>query len=153
MERSNTPKQTWFLAQKCVAYIYNITSNPALGYKSPLEVATGETQDISHALIFRFFEPVYYYANEITYPESKEEPGYFVGFAMNTRDALTFRILKTDIRTVITKSVVRSAEDIIRRNRRVNFNKETQKKLNDVDNMVTRHDTRHRSPKPIKEQM
>ena len=45
------------------------------------------------------------------FPETTERPGYFVGFADNIGDALTFKILKNDLPTVLHRSVVRSAAD------------------------------------------
>ena len=63
MDQSNAPKQTWFLAQKYVADVYNITSNPALNYRIPLEVATGETQTMieMNALAFQDVVPIVRY--------------------------------------------------------------------------------------------
>jgi hypothetical protein len=60
------------------------------------------------------------------YPVSKflktaERPGYFVVFADDLGDALTFKILKSDLITVLLRSVVRSAADANHRNKRVSF--------------------------------
>jgi hypothetical protein len=44
--------------------------------------------------------------------ETTERPGYVVGFVDNVGDALTFKILKNDLVTVLHRSVVRSAADI-----------------------------------------
>jgi hypothetical protein len=56
----------------------------------------GGTPDISHILMFYWFDPVLYLdrVSKFQYPESTERPGYFVGFADNIGDALTFKILK-----------------------------------------------------------
>jgi hypothetical protein len=53
------------------------------------------------------------------FPETTELPGYFVGFADNVGDVLTFKILKNDLVTVLHRSVVRSAADASHLNRRV----------------------------------
>jgi hypothetical protein len=52
------------------------------------------TPDISHILIFYWFEPVLYLdpVSKFPDPETTESPGYFVGFADNVGDALTFKI-------------------------------------------------------------
>ena len=73
-------------------------------------------------------------------PSSKEELGYFVGFAMSSGDALTFKILKTDMRTILVRSVIRSAVNTIKKNRRVNFNKEVKNHMNQGDELITRRD-------------
>jgi hypothetical protein len=60
-------------------------------------------------------------------------PGYFVGFTDNVGDALTFKILKNDLVTVLHRSVVRSAADAIHRNRSVSFKSEVQESLKLLD--------------------
>jgi hypothetical protein len=44
--------------------------------------------------MFYWFEPVLYLDPVSKFPETTERPGYFVGFADNVGDALTFKILK-----------------------------------------------------------
>jgi hypothetical protein len=46
--------------------------------------------------MFYWFEPVLYLdlVSKFYFPETTERPGYFVGFADNVGDALTFKILK-----------------------------------------------------------
>jgi hypothetical protein len=61
--------------------------------------------------MFYLFEPVLYLDPVSKFPESTESPGYFVGFADNVGNALTFKILKNDLVTVLHRSVVRSAAD------------------------------------------
>ena len=45
------------------------------------------------------------------FPETTKKPGYFIDFADNVGDALTFKILKSDLTTALHRSVVRSAAD------------------------------------------
>jgi hypothetical protein len=61
--------------------------------------------------------------------ETTERPEYFVGFSDNVGDALTFKILKNDLVTVLLRSVVRSAADASHRNRRVSFKSDVQESL------------------------
>jgi hypothetical protein len=53
--------------------------------------------------MFYWFEPVLYLdpVSIFQFPETTERPGYFVGFADNIGDALTFNILKNDLVTVL----------------------------------------------------
>jgi hypothetical protein len=71
--------------------------------------------------MFYWFEPVLYLdpVSNLPFSETTEMPGYFVGFADNVGDALTFKILKNDLVTVLQRSVLRSAADSSHRNRRV----------------------------------
>jgi hypothetical protein len=61
--------------------------------------------------MFYWFEPVLFLDPVSKFPETTERPGYFVGSADNVGDALTFKILKNDLVTVLHRSVVRSAAD------------------------------------------
>jgi hypothetical protein len=81
----------------------------------------GGTPDIFHILMFYWFEPVLYLdpVSKFPFPETTERSGYFVGFADNVGDALTFKILKNDLVTILRRSVVRSAANASHRNRRV----------------------------------
>jgi hypothetical protein len=78
--------------------------------------------------MFYWFEPVLYLdpVSKFQFPETTERPGYFVGFADNVGDALTFKILKNDLVTVLHRRVVRSAADASHRNRRVSFKSDVQ---------------------------
>jgi hypothetical protein len=67
------------------------------------------------------------------FPETTERPGYFVEFADNIGDALTFKILKNDMVTVLHRSVVRSAADASHRNRRLSFKSDVQESLQLLD--------------------
>jgi len=82
--------------------------------------------------MFYWFEPVLYLDPVSKFPETTESPGYFVGFADNVGDALTFKILKNDLVTVLHRSVVRSAADANHRNRRVSFKSDVQESLKEI---------------------
>ena len=69
----------------------------------------------------------------VRFPETKEKHGYFVGFAENSGDALTYKILKDDMKTVLVRSVVRPANTIKDRNRRVTFNDNVEEILDNLD--------------------
>jgi hypothetical protein len=83
--------------------------------------------------MFYWFEPVLYLDPVSKFPETTERPGYFVGFAENVGDALTFKILKNDLTTILHRSVVRPAADASHRNKRVLFKPDVQETLNKLD--------------------
>jgi hypothetical protein len=85
--------------------------------------------------MFYWFEPVLYLdpVSKFTVSETTERPGYFLGFAYNVGDSLTFKILKNDLVTVLHRSVVRSAADARHRNRRVSFKSDVQESLKSLD--------------------
>jgi hypothetical protein len=85
--------------------------------------------------MFYWFEPIKYLdpVSKFQSSETTERPGYFVGFADNVGDALTFKILKNDLVTFLHRSVVRSAADASHRNRKVSFKSEVQESLKLLD--------------------
>jgi hypothetical protein len=60
----------------------------------------GGTPEISHILIFYWFEPVLYLdpVSKCWFRETTERSEYFVGFADNVGGALTFMILKNNLK-------------------------------------------------------
>ena len=112
MDREAVPKQYWLLAMLYCVFILNMLAHSGLDWKTPHEVAFGETPDISPLLCFHFFEPALHRdPHDPAFPDSKEKPGRFIGFAPNKGDALTFQILTDDTQEVTTRSVVRPAND------------------------------------------
>jgi hypothetical protein len=82
--------------------------------------------------MFYWFDPVLYLdpVSKLQFSETTERTGYFVGFADNVGDALTFKILKNDLVTVSHRSMVRLEADASHRNRRVSFKSDVQVSLN-----------------------
>jgi hypothetical protein len=85
--------------------------------------------------MFYWFEPVLYLdsVSKFRFPEITERPGYFVGFADNVGDGLTFEILKNDLLKVLNRNVFRSAADASHWNRRVSFKSDVQESLKLLD--------------------
>ena len=127
LDWSGAPASLWLLALMHVCYILNHTANASIGYSIPLQILEGKTPDISPLLIYDFYEPVYYKANEANFPsESVEKSGRFVGISENVGHALTYKILTDDSQKIIHRSAVRSALNPNVPNNRasMDFNKE-----------------------------
>jgi hypothetical protein len=106
MNFSGAPANTWLLSLMYVCILLNRLASTALGWKTPLQVLTGQTPDISKSLHFSFYEPVYYHLYSDSFPSSSnEEQGWWVGIATHVGDALTYKIL-TKQNTVIFRSAV-----------------------------------------------
>ena len=108
MDHTKTPDFLWNYCVNYVIYLMNHTSSRVLGWKTPIEMAFGSTPDISALLQYAFYEPVYYYDHDQSFPHSQELRGRFLGMAENQGDALTYYVL-TSSHTVIARSVLRSA--------------------------------------------
>ena len=112
MDRTGTPPEYWLLCALFVVYLSNLLAVESLNWRTPTEVAFGRIPDISAALHFRWWEPVYYLDDDGSWPsESKEKKGRWVGIADNVGDVLTWWILTDDTKQVIPRSVVRTAID------------------------------------------
>ena len=111
MDRTGAPAETWFLCMSYVCFILNHTACKAINWQIPMRVLTGTTPDISPILRFSFYQPVYYAANEPSFPsDSREARGRFVGIAEHVGHAMTFKILTDDTNKIIERSLVRSTD-------------------------------------------
>jgi hypothetical protein len=99
-------------------------ANTTTGFKGP----RGDTRYFPYCDCY-WFEPVLYLDPVARFPKTTEKPELFVKFADNVGDVMTFKILKNDLSTVFHRSVVRSAADPTRRNKRVTFGFDVQETL------------------------
>ena len=79
------------------------------------------------------FEPVLSLDPVSKFQETTEKTGYFLGFADNLCDVMTFKILKNDLNTVLHRSVVRSASDANHRNKQASFKSDVKDSLIKLD--------------------
>ena len=112
MDRTGTPKFMWYDCLEFFCDILNMTSNPSLDGRTPLEIALGYTVDISAYIAYEWWEPVYYLDYEDpSFPNSREKIGKFCGPIKNCGDLLTFKIYVNETNKIIHRSVIRSAKD------------------------------------------
>jgi hypothetical protein len=60
LDKTGAPDNLWFLAQDYLAHVHNLSANRQPNWKIPEQVSRGGTPDISHILMFYWFEPVLY---------------------------------------------------------------------------------------------
>ena len=114
MNTSGCPACCWLLCLQYICVALNHLASPTLQGICPVQALQGTTPDISFLLHFSFYEPVYYRIDssepDLNFPSSSnEKKGYWVGFADNQGDSLTWRILTEDTQKIIIRSGVRSA--------------------------------------------
>ena len=114
MNTSGCPACCWLLCLQYIGVVLNHLASPTLQGICPVQALEGTTPDISFLLHFSFYEPVYYRIDssepDLNFPSSSnEKKGYWVGFADNQGDSLTWRILTEDTQKIIIHSGVRSA--------------------------------------------
>ena len=114
MNTSGCPAFCWLLCLQYICVVLNHLASPTLQGICPVQALEGTTPDISFLLHFSFYEPVYFRIDssepDLNFPSSSnEKKGYWVGFADNQGDSLTWRILTEDTQKIIIRSGVRSA--------------------------------------------
>ena len=114
MNTSGCPACCWLLCLQYICVELNHLASPTLQGICPVQALEGTTADISFMLHFSFYEPVYYRIDssepDLNFPSSSnEKKGYWVGFADNQGDRLTWRILTEDTQKIIICSGIRSA--------------------------------------------
>ena len=114
MNTSGCPACCWLLCLQYICVVLNHLASPTLQGICPVQALEGTTPDIGFLLHFSFYEPVYYRIDssepDLNFPSSSnEKKGYWVGFADNQGDSLTWRILTEDTQKIIIRSGVRSA--------------------------------------------
>ena len=114
MNTSGCTACCWLLCLQYICVVLNHLASPTLQGICPVQALEGTTPDISFLLHFSFYEPVYYRIDssepDLNFPSSSnEKKGYWVGFADNQGDSLTWRILTKDTQKIIIRSGVRSA--------------------------------------------
>ena len=122
LDRTGAPDDLWMLALQHTSYVWNRTALRTKGWRTPLELRTGDTPDISALLMYEFYEQVYFLDPSQPFPSTQERLGRMVGIAEHVGDALCYKVLVEDTRQVVHRSVVRPAVDLSRPNQRA-YNK------------------------------
>ena len=104
----------WLLCLQYICVVLHHFASPTLQGICPVLALQGTTPDISFMLHSSFYEPVYYRIDssepDFHFPSSSnEKKGYWVGFANNPGDCLTWRILTEDTQKIIICTGVQSA--------------------------------------------
>ena len=114
MNTSGCPACCWVLCLQYICVVFNHLASPTLQGICSVHALQGTTPDVSFMLHFSFYEPVY---NRIDSSEpdlnfsssSNEKKEYWVSFADNQGDSLTWKILTGNTHKIIIRSGVRSA--------------------------------------------
>ena len=111
MNTSGCPASCWLLCLQYICVVLNHLASPTLQGICPVQALEGTTPGISFLLHFSFYDPVYYRIDssepDLNFPSSSnEKKGYWVGFADNQGDSLTWRILTEDTQKIIIRSGV-----------------------------------------------
>ena len=106
MNATGANANEWLLVLNYVIYIHNHMVVKSLGWKTPLEVLTGQTPDISIIYQMPYRTPVYVTCYEGNCPHeiSSEVFGFFIGFSETVGHNNTFLILMADTGKALAQS-------------------------------------------------
>jgi hypothetical protein len=105
MHNHSVPEALWDFGLKHTARIRSHVARDSLGGRTPLEIMTGQTPDISEIMHFGFYDWVKYY-DPAAFPSKREFLGRWLGPAPHVGQALCYYILKENGQ-VIARSTVR----------------------------------------------
>ncbi len=149
MQRHQSPTARWDYACLYVARIRNMTVNqhPAAQGRTPYEIVTGETPDISEYTAFHWYQLIWYIDNA-SFPESRKELGRWLGVSHRVGQAMCFWIL-TGNGTVISRSSVQALNpDKLRTD---DIKNQIQQYDQTINNKIGNHINRLDIPVPNKE--
>jgi len=109
LDRTGAPDKFWAFCAIYVAYILNRMAHPLLQHRTPFERRHGYTPDISTILRFSFWDSIYFFDCEASFPQSRQRSGHFIGFTESIGDALTYWVYDDTTHQVLARSVVRSS--------------------------------------------
>ena len=107
------PKEAWFCLLRHVLDIAEHTARKSLGWRTPYEVSTGETDDISFLLRFLFWQLVLFFdpSAKIPMEGGNERLGRWCGRAKGYGDGMCYWIYTDDTQELIVRSGVRCATE------------------------------------------
>ena len=121
MNTSGCPACSWLSCLQYICVVLNYLASLPLQGICPVQALARTTPDISSMLHFSFYDSFYEpfsYRIEFSEPDfhlpssSNEKKGYWVGFAANQGDSLTWRTLTEDTHMIILCSGIQSALSI-----------------------------------------
>jgi hypothetical protein len=104
MRKHRAPRRTWCYAGEAAARIRRLTASDLCGGRTPEELVTGNTPDISEDSTFEFYELVWY-RDLADFPNEKRKIGRCLGVADNYTSNMAFRILKENGQVIVRKPV------------------------------------------------
>ncbi len=107
MQKANAPKRLWDFCAEHQAEIRSLTATDLwqLQGRTPYEIVTGNTPDISEYTQYRWYDPVWYYNQIEMFPNDRRLIGRWLGVAHRVGQAMCYYILQSNGQ-VIARSTV-----------------------------------------------
>jgi hypothetical protein len=112
MSRTNTPKCLWDYCASYVADITCLTANDiyVLHGRTPHEMVTGNTPDITEYVEFSWYQPIIYY-EDLLFPDTKRKIARWLGVAHRVGQALCYWLLANSGQVIARTTVQQLTDD------------------------------------------
>jgi hypothetical protein len=100
----------------CAVYVCELRCLTVHGHfsmqgRTPYEMTTGQTPDISEYTEFGFFEMLWYYDEMAVFPEDRRKLGRWLGVAHRIGQALCYYLLNQNAQIIVRSTVQRISQD------------------------------------------
>jgi hypothetical protein len=111
--KTNAPRRLWDFCATYQAKIRNLTAHPlyALQGRTPHELVTGNTPDISEYTDYQWYQTIWYLDQDASFPEDKRKLAKWLGVAHRVGQALCYYILTSNGKVLVRSSVQALTEE------------------------------------------
>jgi hypothetical protein len=111
LRHSAAPSEFWCYAIEWAAKVTSLTAHnlPILQTRTPEELVTGRTPDISEYAHFSLFEWVWY-KDQSAFPEPDVKLACWIGVAKDVGQAMTYWLLTENVTVIARSSVIQLQE-------------------------------------------
>ena len=110
MDITGAPKDVWLLCLEYVADILNLIYNESIK-TIPLQKLSGQTQDCSILLLFKFWQLVYISQHETKFLSSNKIKRRFAGFSKHVGHHFTYKVLIDETKRNSLSILVTTGQD------------------------------------------
>ncbi len=105
--KNNAPRHLWDYCTIYQCELRNLIAHPyyKLHGRTPYEVVTGRTPDISEYLDFHWYQPIWYFDQEAQFPEERRKLGRWLGVAHRVGQALCYYVLPISAIPIICSTI------------------------------------------------
>lgn len=113
MTCSRAPKCLWDYCSIYQCEIRSLTAHPyySLNGRTPYEIVTGRMPDISEYLDFGWYDNLWYFDQEVDFPNDHRKLGKWLGVAHRVGQALCYYILNDQAKVIVRSSVQMISKD------------------------------------------
>jgi len=116
MQRTKAPLRLWDYCTTYQCELRNLIAHPLyqLNGRTPYELVVGRTPDISEYLDFAWYDDVWYYDQDVQFPDARRKLGKWIGVAHRIGQALCYYVLPSNGIPIVRSTVQALTEEELR---------------------------------------